>query len=128
MFLLPLTLALFLGSNGKRIPVIKQIDKPLVQDHNTIENDWEDEMCWTALNRLNNGPETPDDYNSTNMFTDTTFEGEDQLYWEGYYDYSNKLSNHWRNQIGKGNYEFNRISSSGKPLFDSEGPLWNDVI
>ena len=60
--------------------------EPVVMDHNKIDpnNSWENKTCSTATDRLEDGPEIPEDYSLTNMFTDTRFEGEDQLFWEGY--------------------------------------------
>ena len=74
-FSLPLTLALLLGANGNRIPVREQIQKPVVKDHNKIDpnNSWENKICSTATDRLEDGPAITDGYSSTNMFTDTTF-------------------------------------------------------
>jgi hypothetical protein len=128
MQILSLTLALFLGTNAKRIPVREQVKKPVVKDHNYIDydNSWEDPMCSTATDRLEDGPAVPGDYSSTNVFTDTTFEGEDQLYWEGF---SSGEADGWVSYMNSGRYEFLRIPefSATNPLFDSDGPHWNDV-
>jgi hypothetical protein len=103
--------------------------KPIVKDHNEVnpDNSWENETCATATNRLEDGPASPADYSyPNNMFTDTTFEGEDQLYWEGY---SSGESTTWKSYLSYGYYDFLRIPefSSTNPLFDSDGPHFNDV-
>ena len=88
-FSIYLALAFFLGSNGKRISVREQTERPVVKNHDKFEPErypHENKTCTIATDRLDNGPAIPEDYNSTNMFTDTTFEGRDQLTWEGYSD------------------------------------------
>jgi hypothetical protein len=60
------------------------------------------------------------------MFTDTTFENQDQLYWKGY---SSGESSTWKYYLDNGYYDFLRIPdfNSNYPLFDSDGPHFNDI-
>jgi hypothetical protein len=59
-------------------------DRTIVGNHKDPDpaNAWENETCMTAIKRLENGPTTPS--SSAQMFTDQTFFGFDQLYWNEY--------------------------------------------
>ena len=60
-------------------------------------------MCSTATVRLEDGPSPATNFSYTNKYTDKTFEGKDQLYWEGY---STGGSASWESYLDNGYYEF----------------------
>lgn len=73
-------------TNGLRIPAHHLVRHPKVKDHKYIDpsNSWEHEKCSTANDRLEDGPADPSNYDSSNKFTDMTFNGTEQLYWKGF--------------------------------------------
>ena len=98
---------------------------PLVLNHASIDpsNPWESKICSTATKRLESGPSNPDLYTFSNKFTDLSFNGTDQLFWDGF---STGASSSWMWSLTRDYYQFRRIPE-GNPLFDAQGAHFNDV-
>ena len=100
----------------------------MVKNHDSIDpnNPWENKKCSTATRRLEKGPAQPNNYSGSNKFTDLSFNGTDQLYWE---DYSTGDSSTWLTYLNYNYYDFMRIPdfNSSSPLFDSQGAHFNDI-
>lgn len=112
---------------GLRSPAHHLVRSPKVKDHKTIDpnNYWEDAKCSTANDRLEDGPVDPSNYSSSNKFVDTTFQGTEQLWWDGF---STGDSSSWSNYLSWGDYDFLRVPDiASGPLFDSDGPHFNDI-
>ena len=117
------------SSYGLRTPAHHFVRSPKVKDHKFINpsNFWENEKCSAANDRLEDGPADPLQYSSTNKFSDATFEGTEQLWWEGL---STGDSYTWETYLDYDWYDFKRIqdlNSGTHPLFDSDGPHFNDI-
>jgi hypothetical protein len=79
-----------------------------------------------AARRMEDGPEDPANYTSSRKYTDMTFFEEDQLYWE---DYMQGEGYFWEFYLDYDYYNFTRFTDvfPSNPLFDSQGPHFNDI-
>ena len=83
------------------------VRSPKVLNHKYVnpDNYWEYDKCSLSNDRLEDGPADPNDYDSLNKFVDTSFEGIDQLGWEGFWSY---WSLEWVEKVQNNTYGFMR--------------------